>query len=174
MTDHRWTDVYDYACKAFGQTPRPEDEEAIIQAFEQNPLLVMKMIDDVANALGNGEIKWAWSTFAARVNRSNTTPAREVIADTGHSKERLILRAEQWIRNTGCHFDRESEVEDELFGDRGLLQGYPDQLLKQRMLTLWQQCRPEGERIEAETIQAANKWKTWKQAEAKALAPSDT
>ncbi len=159
MNDHRWSDVYDYACKAFGQTPRPEDEAAILEAFKKNPRWVMNQIDEVANALSDGSIRWAWSTFAGRADRM-PGPSHEVVVSSTHTKEKLILNAEKWMRNAGMHFDNQDEIEDELFGSQGRLRDYhADAVLRQRMVTLWRELRPTGERIEQDALDRAEAWK---------------
>lgn len=64
------------------------------------------------------------------------------------------------MRNAGMHFDRASEIEDELFGDRGTLRDYrDDHTLRQRMTTLWHQVRPIAEKLNQDELDRADIYK---------------
>lgn len=142
-----------------GQTPRPEDEAHIIDVFEIHPQLVIRAIEETADALEAGKIRWAWSVLAKRLDRG-TIALREATADTGVSRERRIQNAHTWIRNAGQHFDRWSEVDDELFGELGKLRDHGDEPnLRMEMRQAWEKVRPIGELIEQQELERADEWK---------------
>lgn len=144
-----WSEVRSQSIERFrGQTPRAQDEEIILEVFERAPVIVLQAIDEIAVA----DVKWCWSALAARLMRGSG--GRDVSVDVGPSREKLIASAEQFIRNAGLHFDREEELVDELFGDRGRLRMWAgDSVLVERMSALWRQHRPDGERVEAEAVE---------------------
>jgi hypothetical protein len=166
-----WAQLRNHLIDSYGTTPHPTTEAEIIEAYELHPDQVTKAGLDLIHATG---ITSKWGVLKSRAARISTPPSNPT-RPASQDREKRINRAEQWIRTTGCHYDRDTEIVDELFGDRGLLEQYAqDTGLVTIMTTLWQERRPIGEQIEQDAITAANKWKTWKQAEAKALAPSDT
>lgn len=63
------------------------------------------------------------------------------------------------MRAAGKHYDRWPEVEEELFGERGLLSAYDSPKLREKMRALWDEARPEGELIEKQAEERAEKWK---------------
>lgn len=148
-----WSEIRAQTIERFrGQTPRAEDEQTIIDTFETSPLLVLQAIDDIATA----DVTWHWSALAGRLKR---TPIRDATVDIGPSKTKLIQNAQRWIRNTGHHIDRQEELIDELYGDRGTLRPWKDdQPLRTRMLALWQEVRPIGEQLEHDETHRAQEW----------------
>jgi hypothetical protein len=175
MTEYDWPTVRAQAIFNFGgDAPRADLEQRIMEVFAENPTLVIKAIEVVTKSYHAGKVRSPWAILDINLKEA-TRPGTPLTATDTNDKTKRIARAEQWIRTTGCHFDRDTEIVDELFGDRGLLTDYHhDTGLVTLMTDLWHQRRPEGERIEAEAIEAAEKWKEWKRNEAKALAPSDT
>jgi hypothetical protein len=152
MTDLNWVAVRTDTIDRFqGQTPRPEDEAPIIDVFEQHPALVLRAIDETAQALAASKITWAWSVLKARLERG-TTALREATVDTGSERTRRIRKAKLFIENAGLHYDRQEHIEAELFGDdyaRGPLTDYRDDpKLKAELIDHWRQQRPRG--IQAE------------------------
>ena len=148
-----WTAIRADAIDTFGgQTPRPEDEAPIIDAFESHPLLVRRGILEVGEALAAGKITWAWSALRARLERGQQA-LREATVDVGKGRARAVTAAEAWLENAGVHYDRPELVEAELFGDdfgsRGILGNYRDDHdLRRRMLDTWHDLRPRGEQAE--------------------------
>jgi hypothetical protein len=70
-----------------------------------------------------------------------------------------VGRAEAWIRNAGFHLD-ESELEDELFGDRGRLRDRAgDVILRSRLRSYWWSYQPARRRLEAEEAERAEEWR---------------
>lgn len=138
-----------------------EEESAVMQAWARNPAAVMTLARKAAAAYANGTIArpWAWLAKAAsaeadkRVNRSVTAdPTGEI--DTAERK------AVVWMRNIGVHYDRWSEVEDDLFGERGLLRHWRDDpLLLEGWRDRWVSLRPEGAAAEVEALMRADLWR---------------
>lgn len=154
-----WSDVRDRAVEAFGgELPGAEVENATIEVFGRRPALVVATIEAVAEAKQAGSIRSGWAILRTRLRDEE---ARAEISVTDESDQRKrVSRAEQWIRAAGKHFDSESEVVDELFGERGLLRGSRDDLrVRTRMVSLWREVRSEGEQIEREAIERAERWK---------------
>jgi hypothetical protein len=175
MVTYDWPTTRAQAIFNFGgDAPRADLEQRIMEVFAENPTLVIKAIEVVTKNYHAGKVRSPWAILDLNLKEA-TRPGTPLTATDTNDKTKRIARAEQWIRNTGAHYDRETEIVDELFGDRGLLQQYAAETsLVARMTTLWEQHRPEGIRIEEEAIAAAEKWKEWKRNEAKALATSDT
>jgi hypothetical protein len=170
MVTYDWAPIRSNAIQAFGDAPHAELEQRIMDAFAENPQLVIKQIAQVTASYQAGKIRSPWAILDLNLKEANR-PGTPLTATDTTAKLKTIARAEQWIRNTGAHYDRETEIVDELFGDRGLLKQYAAETsLVARMTALWEQCRPEGIRIEEEAIAAAEKWKEWKRNEAKAIA----
>jgi hypothetical protein len=70
-----------------------------------------------------------------------------------------VGRAEAWIRNAGFHLD-ESELEDELFGARGLLRDRAgDVILRSRLRSYWWSYQPAKQRLEADELERAEEWR---------------
>jgi hypothetical protein len=149
-----WSTIRADAVETFrGQTPRPDDEAAIIDIFETQPQLVQHELDQVARSLADGKITYPWSALRARLER-RTTALREATVDVTTDRARRIRNAEQWLENAGLHYDLEHHVAGELFGDpdlgtSGLLSDYAnDDELRDRMLAKWRELRPRGEQAE--------------------------
>jgi hypothetical protein len=70
-----------------------------------------------------------------------------------------VARAEAWIRNAGFHLD-ELELEDELFGELGLLKERAgDVILRSRLRSYWWSYQPGRQRLEAEEAERAEEWR---------------
>lgn len=145
MTDLTWSAIRaDTVDRFHGQTPRPDDEAAIIDLFEIHPQLVTRAIDEMVVALNDGKVRYPWSALKARLERG-TNAVRDVTVDTRGEKAKRIKAAEQWIHNAGLHYDLERHVTAELFGDElggGMLRDYAnDQALRTRLIALWKHER---------------------------------
>jgi hypothetical protein len=58
------------------------------------------------------------------------------------ARERSLRRVERWIRYSGVHFDRQGELEEELFGRWGRARGFAtDDEVRAHLLSLWRQER---------------------------------
>lgn len=188
MTDISWHDLRTKACRRFsGQTPRATDEAVVMDAFERDPLRVIQAVDEIAEGVAAGRLRWGWSALAANVTRTTEHPSdlRVTLGQTPADAER---RAADWIRTTGCQMPNADELLLELFGDRGRLRhlaqinltdqrapGHPqpdwkpgpplgDTALVQRMRALWAACRQQGEDLDHQELERAAKWHTDRQA----------
>jgi hypothetical protein len=182
VTDARWAELYDHAVRRFGgQAPRPLDEEAILEHFTANPVLVAKMVEEIADAMDAGKpIRWGWSTLRGRLERAR--PSRDVVVTDGRKREPAVAAAERWLRVAGCMFDREDEILHALFGPGGDLHEWAkielenvsgadekprwqstqivgDRELVERMISVWKQHRPRGEKCEADEQIRAEKFR---------------
>ena len=178
MGNHKdWASLRSHAIQTFGDTPHPQTEADIIQVYEQHPEALERAIDAIATDVQNGTIRSGWAVTRKRALNIQTPPSNPT-AKTGIDREKAIARTEQWMRNAGAMFDRESEILDELFSDRGPLRPYAqtdlerrpdgswhqtpirgDTHLAEQMLNLWHQHRPAGEKVEADELERANTWK---------------
>lgn len=152
MTDNTltWNETRTFGIKRFGNAPGPEIENEMIQAFQTAPLAFVETIYEVANLVDRGEATSGWGLTHARTRRL-TQPVRDITVTKPDARAKAIDRAEQWLRVAGIHFDSQTEIEDELFGDRGQLKEWPD--LRDRMVDMWIEIRPIGEQLEREDIQ---------------------
>ena len=130
-----------------GDPPGAQLEDELIAAYTDHPTVVERSMEKIALAHGAGKIRSPWGALKTEVAKA-VDAARNPTHSKGNARASAIERAEQWIRTAGIHYDRWTEVHDELFGDRGMLQQHPD--LEQRMADLWTQQRPIGEAIELE------------------------
>jgi hypothetical protein len=75
--------------------------------------------------------------------------------------DKKIRNAERWLKhNGGFHLDREEEVEDHLFGPRGMLKPFAnDPELRARMLALWRGYRQTGVKLDREAAERNEGWK---------------
>jgi hypothetical protein len=157
MTEIAWATIREQTVEKFhGQLPRAEDEDRVITHWEHNPTVVEQAINEIAQA---ANVKWKWSALAARLDRDTSAPRNPVIT-SGPDRANQIAKADTWMRNAGRMFDRWSEIEDELFGDRGMLHPWRHQpKLVDHVREAWETNRPIGEQIEAEELERANRWK---------------
>lgn len=177
-----WSEVRTHAIELFnGETPHPVVEQTLIDAYELHPHAVERELTKVAADLAAGTIRSGWGIYAKRAERilaPPTNPTRPASLD----REKRVARAEQWIRSTGCHYDRDSEIMLELFSGSGLLVGYAqvdliedtsssdgkwtisepagDTALVERMLKLYNESRPKGILIEEDAQARADKYRT--------------
>lgn len=152
MTELAWTAVRNDTIRKYnGQPPRAQDEATIIEIFTTLPNLVLTAIDETAELVQAGKVKYGWSFLAARLTRG-ATPLEEVTVDMGSVRTKKIAAAERWFHNAGCLMD-ERDIQDELFGRNGMLHAYADdQHLQTRITERWQreQKRLEEQRANEE------------------------
>lgn len=153
MTSYHWQAVREEATEAFGKGPDAQIEARILEVFERQPRGVRDLVADVCQGVRSGRIRSGWPFLAKAVERLEEVS--DVVVDDTSERDRRVEAAEQWIKLTGVHFDRADEVEDELFGHQGRLQAYAgEDVLRARMVALWEEQRPRGERAEA----ASEEW----------------
>lgn len=164
MTDLHWLTLRDRAIQAFaGELPNAHTEQDLIDAFQVNPLAVSRSLDDVAGQYAAGKARSGWAVWRSRALAVHSSSS--VAADVGSDRDARIAKAEAWVRNAGVHYDREAEVEDELFGCLGMLRDYAsDELLRERLLRLWRERRPAGERCERDVVDRAESWRRTRKA----------
>lgn len=127
-----------------GLTPRQYTE-----VQEADPQLVEVWLEAVSRDGVSNPAAWFLTGL-----RSGAGPEQRYDSERG----RLIHLAERWIENVGLLYDREDDVVDELFGDRGLLRHYAgDAQLQTRLTALWRQHRPRGEQTEREQVERAER-----------------
>jgi hypothetical protein len=72
----------------------------------------------------------------------------------------ISARAETWLRNAGKHFPTWEEVADDLFGSTGMLHELRDDGdTVDRIRSVWENLRDEGQQIEWEEAERAERWK---------------
>lgn len=176
-----WQELRDRAIELFnGEAPHPVVEQTLIDAYEVHPDAVERELSKVAADLAAGTIRSGWGIYAKRAERILHPPSNPD-RPSSLDREKRIARAEQWIRATGCHFDRETEVLLELFSGTGLLSGYAqveliedttdsdakwtisepagDTGLVDRILKLYNEFRPKGITIEEDAQARADKYR---------------
>lgn len=152
MTSYAWSDLREQVIEACGNTPSAEQEQRIIDVFRQHPAAVMQGIEHVLDGHRRGIVRSPWAVLVTHVEKLATAIERTSVAVTDErERDRKVSQARQWMRSAGMHFDREAEIEDELFGERGMLRHWPE--LRGEMLTLWREVRPIGEQLDAEAVE---------------------
>jgi hypothetical protein len=117
------------------------------------------------------------------LNATSTAQAdTESVAPLDDAEALVVARVHRWVERVGIHCDRPEEVEDFVFGERGLVwkltQGDARQRLRASLLTddgfkartvaLWRGNRHVGERLEREQIERLAR----RPAEAATVAPA--
>jgi hypothetical protein len=154
VTEYVWTELRDRAVRAFnGDTPHGETEERLLTVFQENPVLVDTTMQRVADLFTAGKVSRPWP-YLAKACEDAVKPGADVTVTDVRERDRAVARAEQWLRAAGGYLPAvvegvSRELLDELFGDRGLLRNWAsDQLLRQRMLDVWDEVRPWFENTE--------------------------
>jgi len=157
---YEWAQVREDAVERFnGELPHAETEAEIIEVFEQHPSVVLRGVQEVAEAVANGRARSGWAVLRARVKGAND-PLREATA-YGNERELAVQQAERWIVNAGLHVDRPEEIESEFFGEGGSLERWAgDVTLKKRLIALWCERRPVGIQVEAEQAERLGSWRS--------------
>jgi hypothetical protein len=108
-----WEDLAYTTAERFGGTmPHPDTAKTIADVYAKAPHAVLRAIDRVALEYEDGAIRSPWGILRSRVQQITVTAHTNTKAN---DVEKIIARAEQWIRTAGLHMDW-PEVEDELFG----------------------------------------------------------
>lgn len=168
MTEFVWADLRDQAIRAFGgELPGASTEQALIHAFEQNPARVAAELPRVGTDFAEGRIRSGWAIWRTRVEQAPA--ARNPTVTDATERDRVVQKAEQWIRTVGVHYDRWDELDGELFrspagfisGMTGKLTLEPwasDETLHDRLRDLWERERPRGERTDVDPDERAEVW----------------
>lgn len=146
MTEYHWNQLYDRGSDLFHEPPGRLEPD-IVQAFQQNPRRVKNEIEKLGSQILNGaDIRSGWAILRKRLAQ---TPD-DVVAVDSTSRESAILNARRWIHNAGLHYDRETDVLEELFDQQGILHEFDSDHLRAEMAQAWRQERPRGEQAEQE------------------------
>jgi hypothetical protein len=190
-----WAELRDHAITAFnGETPHPIAEQAIIDTYEQHPQAVELAVSGTITDFRAGTIRSGWGILRKRCETINAPPTNPT-RNTSISREKRIMRAEQWIRTAGIHYDRADELLLELFGSENALLRPDAQIdlepdtgptdarwrlsdprgdtqLVDRIVRTWEEHRPTGEKLEADAEHRAAQWKARERALAQLRAPT--
>jgi hypothetical protein len=148
MTDYHWQDTYRRACQLFKTRPNAEQEQAVLEAFQEGPRFVIEETERIGAAVESGHVRSGWAVLYKVVT---SQVADITVSDVGERTKR-IKKAELWIEYAGCYFDRETELLDEVFGSRGLLRQWAkDDTLRERILAKYRELRPNAENLERES-----------------------
>lgn len=188
---NNWGNLRDHAIDLYGETPHPATEQEIIDAYQLHPDAVEKAVTSVANDVKNGTVRSGWGALRYRAGQISTPIANPTRNDS-LEREKRIMRAEQWIRNAGLHYDDEGELLLTLF-DGGLLSAYAqielegapgegwqlseprgDLALVDRMTRLYHELRPLGIRTHEDAEKRAAKWREERAAREAALEQAHT
>lgn len=136
-----WATVRDGAIAAFnGEKPNDGTEVAVIDVFKLYPQEVIHEINAVGDLLSTGQIRSGWAILKHRVAKIEAISQRKHATVTlGPNRDKAHARAEQWMRAAGLYLPSEEEVIEELFGERGNLEAFPE--LQAEMLDLWASLR---------------------------------
>jgi hypothetical protein len=143
-----------------GDPPGSHLEDTLIDAYADHPELVQRSFEKITLGHKAGKIRSPWGALKTEVEKV-IAGTRNPTHEPGTKRDKAIQRAEQWMRTAGMHYDRESEIEDELFGVRGMLQEYIE--TKPRILELYRELRPVAETSDAEREQFYAKRKAQRQ-----------
>lgn len=164
MAEYVWSVVRDQISAMFGgQSPRAEDDAAILEVFTAYPTRVLQVASELEAGVASGQVRSGWAVLRKRLGESRP----DVTVSDAPDLAKRTRAAELWIRNAGLYFDREPQVVAELFDSQGLLWPFAqavfdrdsdtyhaegDTLLVARMVNLWRQERPRGERAEEASL----------------------
>jgi hypothetical protein len=150
-----WPDIRAHIVTEFaGEQPGNELEATLIDLYATNPAAVLNAVPSIAQSLAAGKINSGWAVLRTAAAKKAVEPQGTTIG-----KAKLIRNADQWLKTVGLMFDRWSEVEDELFGERGRLRTIANDKLKARYQDAWNEVRPQGEAVEQAELERANAWK---------------
>ena len=144
-TEYHWPDTRNKAIQAFnGDTPGDQIETAILTHFQEHPNRVNTLIDAIGRRVAQGQVRSGWAILHHELEHAPT----DITATDNRERANQLRLAETWIRNTGGYIDRQTELEDELFGDRGRLRHWPE--LRDQTIACWLEQRHRFEAAERE------------------------
>lgn len=152
---YTWSEHRERLIEATGDAPSAELEQRILDVFERHPSLVVAGVEHIADRYQRGLVRAPWVVLAKHVEEAATASARaSAPVRDERDRDRARSRAAQWMRTVGLLFDTESELRDELFGERGMLRDFAgDSELAEGLVDLWRDLRPVAERIEYEAAE---------------------
>jgi hypothetical protein len=138
--EYSWNQLRDNFINATHDNPSAPVEERVLIVFRESPALVEASMGKVIAAQAAGRVRSPWP-FLATVVEQHASGAGDVIVRDEDEKANAVRLAERWLRNAGVHFDRWSEVQEELF-ERGMLRPWADdEQLRANILLSWQEVR---------------------------------
>lgn len=150
-----------------GDPPGAALEDELIAAYTDHPQAIERSVEKITLGFKAGKIRSPWGALKTEVAKA-TDNARNPTHDRGATKTKAVARAEQWIRTAGIHYDRWTEVADDLFGERGRIREHHTPQLEQRLMGLWQDHRPDAEHTEREQEAMLARWGAqWREQHAK-------
>jgi hypothetical protein len=154
-TQYVWTVVRDEYVVKWADTPHGETEQRIIDVFLKHPQLVVDAAKQIDSRYTRGVVRSPWAVLVKQVEEASTRSAQASVPVRGeHDRQKVITRGSQWMRAAGMQFDSESELRDELFGERGMLRAWAeDAELVDELVALWHVVRATGEQLELEAIE---------------------
>lgn len=161
-----WHELLEQAIRQFGDTPGATLEQHLIDAYADHPAAVQVAISKISQAHQAGKINSPWGAVKAELAKQ-----LNVRRNLPSSSERAVheRNTEQWMRTAGLHYDRWTEIHDELFGDRGKLAPWAnDQVLEARIRKHYDDHRPTGEQLERDEHDRAAKWQSTRPTKEKA------
>lgn len=128
--------------EAFGQQPWPDQEQAVVDAFREDPRGVITAVRDVAAGVKQGRLRNGWAVLAKQL------ASRQQVTVTDDVADRRIACAEAWVLNAGVHLDRIDELDDELTR----MVPWASVAQRESLLALWLEHRPRAEQQERELL----------------------
>jgi hypothetical protein len=167
MTTYTWQSLRDTYTTEWIDSPNAQLEQRILDVFERHPQLVVEAAEQVDQRFKRGVVRAPWVILAKHAEEGAVVAERATVPIKGErDKAKAVERAEQWIRAAGVLFDREAEIEAELF-ERMLRPYANDSELRERLLQLWHDERPRGELAEQEASEHATRVREARHAEAR-------
>lgn len=154
IVTYDWTEIRDQAIELFDHDqPGARLEEAILTHFQDHPARVVDLIQAIGRRVQAGGVRSGWAILRTELDRK---PTGALVANDQTERHKAVHLSEQWLRNTGGYLDREDEIIDELFGDRGRLRHWPD--LQPRILELWRELRPRFVQADLEAVERGRRY----------------
>lgn len=149
--EFHWQETRERAITLFdGQMPRDDQEETVIKAWQKRPQLVEQEIAKVGMAVQSGKVSYGWAVLRANVVKMIDEGKALSVTDTS-SRDGRIRQARIWIANAGGGFDRQAELEDELFGHFGMLREWRNDVeLRAEIVHLWKRMAPRFAAVDAD------------------------
>lgn len=154
MTVLAWHTLRAHAIKGFaGELPNAPTEQAIIDAFELEPIAVQVSLDAVIADYANGKARSGWAVWRKRVQAVHVT--RDPVATDAAERQKQLKLARAWVDNAGGYIETEAELVHELYGrradsdeheDHGRLRHWPD--TQTQIVTHWHEARTRAHAAE--------------------------
>lgn len=170
MNNMDWQTLRNTIIRETSDFPGGHLEDELITRYSENPQAVEQAVEKILAGYRAGKVRSVWGALKAEIARA-FDPANNPKHDRSNSRKHAIEHAEQWLKNAGLHFDRQTEIHDELFGERGLLAAHADPKTKQHLAERWQELRPLGEQTEREANERGARYIQQRQAMTEARKP---